>query len=279
MGEGEIIGAFIAIIVALYIIAIMIAILIVIIMIALYGGSVFYLSKHLYKQTKEKYHLTNKSLLALVGVGIGSFVLSTLILPDFWPIPVAILLFLVLAIPLLWAWGLYKLKKTLNPLRIDEIVLEKKTCEINNEIKNIDDIVKQYQTDISSIKTEKGNQVEEITQLNLKIRNICGGDRWLATRKDELIRNYGKYDEKKLEELHRFYCKDKSDLEYLILRLKLLESNIGDDYKIITDKNIKIDSLISKRTHLENILNKVKDKRIEVGNTIANSKIERIVLD
>lgn len=276
--EGGLIGAIIAIIIVLYIIAIIITILIIILIIALYGGSVFYLSKHLYNQTKEKYHLTNKSLLTLAGVGIGSFVISTLILPGFWPIPVAILLFLVLAISILWIWGIVKLKQELNPLKIDEIVLEKKTYEIVNEIENIDDTVKEYQNDISSFKKEKGNQLEEIEQLNSKIRNICGSDRWLATRKDELMKKYEGYNEEKLEELHRSFGDDTFNLEYLVLRLKLVELKTGD-YKIILEKKIMIDNLISKKTDLENILHKVKETRIEVSNTIANKKIERIVLD
>jgi|GEM_PF-2106673 len=277
-GEGGLIGVIIAFIIALYIIAIIITILVILIMIALYGGSVFYLSKHLYNQTKEKYHLTNKSLLTLVGVGIGSFMLSSLILPGFWPIPVAILLFLVLAIAILWIWGIYKLRKKLNPLTIDEIVLEKKTNEIMNEIENIDDTVQKYQNDISSFKKEKGNELEEIEQLNLKIRKKCGSDRWFAKEKDDLIKTYEKYNEAKLEELYTSSNKDEKNLEYLILKRKLWESKTGD-YKMIINKKNQIDNLMSKKKRLENILNKVKEKRKEVSNTIATTKIERIVLD
>jgi len=278
--EGGLIGILIIFVVIIWILTV----IAIVAMFLLYGTSVFYLSKHFYNQTKEKYQLTNKSLLALAGVGVSSFVISAAVFSNVWAIQIAILLFLVLAITTLWAWGVYKLKKTLNPLINTHTNLESQVYDTANEIHNINLRVQQYHNDIEFIKQGSGEQIKEMNQLHVGIKEICSGDRWLALKKDELIKKHGRCSESELKRsLEQVKLNSEEDrncsLEYLILKLRLLELKIGDPYKIIADKEAEMPLFALRRRDLENRLKNIRKERAEVYEILANKKLEKIVLD
>jgi len=140
---------------------------------------------------------------------------------------------------------------------------------IANEIYNIDLRIQKYQIEIDSIK----QQIAETNQLPKEIREICGDDRWFANIKDELMIKYEGFPEVELKKLIcQVESKNVNDkkgyLEYLILKLKLLESQINYPGNKIADKETEIRKLESEKKDLEKRMRQIdeEERKKEIEN-------------